>query len=47
VNGGYRIIRPHLLGFPGNSHFIGMDVVDPRIDFSGRSPPRARSFSTS
>jgi benzoylformate decarboxylase len=33
-NGGYRIIKQRLLAFHGNSNFIGMDFVDPRIDFA-------------
>jgi len=33
-NGGYRIIKQRLLSFHGNSNFIGMDFVDPKIDFA-------------
>jgi len=33
-NGGYRIIKQRLLSFHGNDHFIGMDFVDPKIDFT-------------
>jgi benzoylformate decarboxylase len=33
-NGGYRIIKQRLLSFHGNSTFIGMDFVDPKIDFA-------------
>ena len=33
-NGGYRIIKQRLKAFHGNEHFIGMDFVDPKIDFA-------------
>ena len=33
-NGGYRIIKQRLLSFHGNNNFIGMDFVDPKIDFT-------------
>jgi len=33
-NGGYRIIKQRLLAFHGNSNFIGMDFIDPKIDFT-------------
>ncbi len=32
-NGGYRIIKQRLKAFHGNDRFIGMDFVDPEIDF--------------
>ena len=32
-NGGYRIIKQRLKSFHGNENFIGMDFVDPAIDF--------------
>jgi phosphoglycerate dehydrogenase-like enzyme len=34
-NGGYRIIKQRLLSFHKSDRFIGMDFVDPRVDFSG------------
>jgi benzoylformate decarboxylase len=34
-NGGYRIIKQRLLAFHGDDHYVGMDFVDPRVDFSG------------
>src|SRR5512140_2300700 len=34
-NGGYRIIKQRLLAFHGDDHFVGMDFVDPPIDFVG------------
>src|SRR5215468_759807 len=34
-NGGYRIIKQRLLAFHGNAHFVGMDFVDPPVDFVG------------
>ena len=34
-NGGYRIIKQRLKSFHKNDHFIGMDFVDPPIDFVG------------
>ncbi|MGE0748076.1 MAG: thiamine pyrophosphate-dependent enzyme, partial [Rhodospirillales bacterium] len=39
-NKGYRIIKQRLLAFHGNREFIGMDFVEPEIDFVGL----ARSF---
>ncbi|MBV8168501.1 MAG: thiamine pyrophosphate-binding protein [Alphaproteobacteria bacterium] len=33
-NGGYRIIKQRLKAFHGNDKFIGMDFVDPSIDFT-------------
>jgi benzoylformate decarboxylase len=34
-NGGYRIIKQRLLAFHQSDHFIGMDFVDPSVDFVG------------
>jgi benzoylformate decarboxylase len=34
-NGGYRIIKQRLLAFHGDDHYVGMDFVDPRVDFTG------------
>ena len=34
-NGGYRIIKQRLLAFHGDDHYIGMDFVDPPVDFTG------------
>ena len=34
-NGGYRIIKQRLLSFHGDDNFIGMDFVDPPVDFAG------------
>src|SRR5450759_527298 len=34
-NGGYRIIKQRLLAFHQSDHFIGMDFVDPPVDFVG------------
>jgi benzoylformate decarboxylase len=34
-NGGYRIIKQRLLAFHHDDHFVGMDFVDPPVDFSG------------
>jgi benzoylformate decarboxylase len=34
-NGGYRIIKQRLKSFHKNDHFIGMDFVDPPVDFVG------------
>src|SRR3954453_35649 len=34
-NGGYRIIKQRLLSFHGDDHFVGMDFVDPPVDFTG------------
>jgi benzoylformate decarboxylase len=34
-NGGYRIIKQRLLAFHGDDHFVGMDFVDPAVDFAG------------
>jgi benzoylformate decarboxylase len=33
-NGGYRIIKQRLLAFHGDDHFVGMDFVDPKVDFT-------------
>ena len=33
-NGGYRIIKQRLKSFHGNDHFIGMDFVEPKVDFA-------------
>jgi benzoylformate decarboxylase len=34
-NGGYRIIKQRLLAFHGDNHYVGMDFVDPPVDFVG------------
>src|SRR6201985_2485318 len=34
-NGGYRIIKQRLLAFHGDDNYIGMDFVDPPVDFTG------------
>ena len=34
-NGGYRIIKQRLLAFHQSDHFVGMDFVDPSVDFVG------------
>ncbi len=34
-NGGYRIIKQRLKAFHGNEQFVGMDFVEPAIDFVG------------
>ena len=34
-NGGYRIIKQRLLAFHHDDHFVGMDFVDPPVDFTG------------
>lgn len=34
-NQSYRILKQRLLAFHGNDHFVGMDLEDPPIDFSG------------
>jgi benzoylformate decarboxylase len=34
-NGGYRIIKQRLKSFHGNDHYIGMDFVEPKVDFAG------------
>jgi benzoylformate decarboxylase len=34
-NGGYRIIKQRLLAFHDDDHYVGMDFVDPAIDFTG------------
>jgi benzoylformate decarboxylase len=34
-NGGYRIIKQRLLSFHGDSNYIGMDFMDPPVDFAG------------
>ncbi len=33
-NGGYRIIKQRLLAFHGDDHYVGMDFVDPAVDFT-------------
>jgi benzoylformate decarboxylase len=34
-NGGYRIIKQRLLAFHQDDHYVGMDFVDPPVDFAG------------
>ena len=34
-NGGYRIIKQRLLAFHGDDHYVGMDFIDPPVDFTG------------
>jgi benzoylformate decarboxylase len=34
-NGGYRIIKQRLLAFHNDDHYVGMDFVDPKVDFTG------------
>jgi benzoylformate decarboxylase len=34
-NGGYRIIKQRLLSFHGDSNYVGMDFLDPPLDFAG------------
>jgi benzoylformate decarboxylase len=34
-NRGYRIIKQRLLAFHGDDHYVGMDFVDPLVDFTG------------
>jgi benzoylformate decarboxylase len=34
-NGGYRIIKQRLLAFHGDDNYVGMDFVDPPVDFCG------------
>src|SRR6202166_1615887 len=34
-NGGYRIIKQRLFAFHGDDHYVGMDFVDPKVDFAG------------
>jgi len=34
-NGGYRIIKQRLLAFHDDDHYVGMDFVDPPVDFTG------------
>jgi benzoylformate decarboxylase len=34
-NGGYRIIKQRLLAFHGDDHYVGMDFIDPKVDFTG------------
>ncbi len=34
-NQGYRILKQRLLAFHGNDHYVGMDLEDPVIDFTG------------
>jgi benzoylformate decarboxylase len=33
-NGGYRIIKQRLLAFHNDDHYVGMDFVDPKVDFA-------------
>jgi benzoylformate decarboxylase len=33
-NGGYRIIKQRLLAFHNDDHYVGMDFVDPKVDFT-------------
>ena len=32
-NGGYRIIKQRLLAFHGDDNYVGMDFIDPKVDF--------------
>jgi benzoylformate decarboxylase len=34
-NGGYRIIKQRLLAFHEDSNFVGMDFIEPKVDFTG------------
>ena len=34
-NGGYRIIKQRLLAFHGDDNYVGMDFVEPKVDFTG------------
>ena len=34
-NGGYRIIKQRLLAFHGDDNYVGMDFVDPKVDYAG------------
>ena len=34
-NRGYRILKQRLLSFHGNQNYVGMDLMDPEIDFVG------------
>jgi benzoylformate decarboxylase len=34
-NGGYRIIKQRLLAFHADDHYVGMDFIDPKVDFTG------------
>jgi benzoylformate decarboxylase len=34
-NGGYRILKQRLLAFHGNDAPIGMDLIEPKVDFAG------------
>jgi benzoylformate decarboxylase len=34
-NGGYRIIKQRLLAFHDDDNYVGMDFVDPPVDFAG------------
>jgi benzoylformate decarboxylase len=34
-NGGYRIIKQRLLSFHGDDNYVGMDFIDPPVDFAG------------
>jgi len=33
-NGGYRIIKQRLLAFHGDDNYLGMDFVEPKVDFT-------------
>jgi benzoylformate decarboxylase len=33
-NGGYRIIKQRLLAFHDDKNFVGMDFIDPKVDFT-------------
>jgi benzoylformate decarboxylase len=33
-NGGYRIIKQRLLAFHGDDNYVGMDFIDPPVDFT-------------
>jgi benzoylformate decarboxylase len=33
-NGGYRIIKQRLLAFHGDDNYVGMDFIDPKVDFT-------------
>jgi benzoylformate decarboxylase len=34
-NGGYRIIKQRLLAFHKDDNYVGMDFIDPPVDFTG------------
>src|ERR1700689_1785968 len=38
-NGGYRIIKQRLLAFHGDDHYVGMDFVEPKVDFTSLAKP--------